>query len=138
MREYQLLADHFGPVIRDMRMRRKVPEIWFAQFLGIPPQQLRKIEASDPPIPVSDGILLKMAAFFDKIEMGERRILILGESQASAGEMKPPHQNLVKSLRNIPKKEYALVPQVNGYSLALAQDLVVLESALDEFLAILG
>ena len=40
-----------------------------------------------------------------------------------------PHENLVKSLRNIPKKEYALVPQVNGYELARCQDLVVLESA---------
>jgi large subunit ribosomal protein L4 len=80
----------------------------------------------------------KVATFFDKIEIGERRILVLGETQESSGKMKSPHENLVKSLRNIPKKEYALVPQVNGYSLALAQDIVVLESAWDEFLAILG
>jgi ribosomal protein L4 len=45
---------------------------------------------------------------------------------------------LIKSLRNIPKKEYALVPQINGYAIARCQDLVVLESALDQFLSIFG
>ena len=79
-----------------------------------------------------------MAAFFDKIQIGERRILVLGESKAEAGEKKAPHENPIKSLRNIPKKEYALVPQMNGYSLALAQDIVILETALDEFLSVLG
>ena len=80
----------------------------------------------------------KVAAFFNKIQIGERRILVLGESNAAAGEMKNPHENLMKSLRNIPKKEYARVPQINGYSLALAQEIVILETALDEFLSVLG
>ena len=79
-----------------------------------------------------------MANFFDKLDVSGRRILLLVESKASNNEMGNPHENLIKSVRNIPKKGYSLVPQVNGYSLALAQDLVVLESALDEFLAILG
>jgi large subunit ribosomal protein L4 len=79
-----------------------------------------------------------VAAFFDKLQAADRRILVLGESKASNEEMGNPHIHFMKSMRNIPKKEYSLVPQMNGYSLALAQDLVVLESALDEFLAILG
>lgn len=79
-----------------------------------------------------------MANFFDKLDVSGRRILLLVESKASNNEMGNPHESLIKSVRNIPKKEYSLVPQVNGYTLALAQDLVVLESALDEFLAILG
>ncbi len=79
-----------------------------------------------------------MAAFFDKLDVANRRILVLGESKAEAGVMRTPHENLVKSVRNLPKKECMLLPQVNGYSLVLAQDLVILESALDEFLAILG
>lgn len=78
----------------------------------------------------------KMADFFNHIEKGEKRVLVLGES--SREEMRNPHFNLVKSLRNIPKKEYALVPQVNGYELARCHTLVVLDSALDEFLSILG
>ncbi len=79
-----------------------------------------------------------MAAFFDQLNVANRRILVLGESKDQAKEMGNPHENLVKSIRNLPKKECMLLPQVNGYSLALAQDLVILESALDEFLAILG
>ncbi len=79
-----------------------------------------------------------VASFFNKLHAGERRFLVLGESKASSNEMGNPHESFVKSMRNIPKKEYSLVPQMNGYSLALAQDLVVLDSALDEFLAILG
>ncbi|HSX12976.1 MAG TPA: 50S ribosomal protein L4 [Chlamydiales bacterium] len=78
-----------------------------------------------------------MAFFFDQLQ-ANKRVLVLGESKAVSNEMGNPHANIMKSMRNIPKKEYSLVPQVNGYSLALAQDLVVLESALDEFLAILG
>lgn len=80
----------------------------------------------------------KMMEFFDKIQVGNRRILILGESKGESGEMGNPHVNLVKSFRNIPKKEYSLIPQINGYELARCQDLVILESALNEFLSILG
>ena len=75
----------------------------------------------------------KMAAFFDKIQLGSRRALVLGNI-----EKENSHLNLVKSLRNIPKKEYALIPQLNGYAIARCQELVVLESALDQFLSILG
>jgi len=80
----------------------------------------------------------KFAIFFDKIGVADRRILVLGESKGANGEMGNPHENLVKSFRNIPKKEFAVVPQINGYELARCQHLVVLESALDEFLSILG
>lgn len=79
----------------------------------------------------------KMADFFGHIKGVDKRILVLGEGHKT--EMgKSPHENLIKSLRNIPKKEYALVPQVNGYELARCHTLVVLDSALDEFLSILG
>ncbi len=90
---------------------------------------LKKEEISQPKTKI-------MAAFFDKLDVANRRILVLGESKIK--EMGNPHENLVKSVRNLPKKECMLLPQINGYSLVLAQDLVILESALDEFLAILG
>ncbi|HSX25783.1 MAG TPA: 50S ribosomal protein L4 [Chlamydiales bacterium] len=80
----------------------------------------------------------KIADFFDKIEKTNRRVLVLGESKGASGEMANPHTNFVKSLRNLPKKEYAMLPQVNGYELARCQELVVLDSAVDEFLSILG
>lgn len=79
----------------------------------------------------------KMANFFSHLNGGaDKRVLVLGES--SKEEMGNPHENLVKSLRNIPKKEYSLVPQVNGYELVRCHTLVVLDTALDEFLSILG
>ena len=75
----------------------------------------------------------KLVTFFNQAEIGKRRILVLGESGSTLA-----HENFVKSLRNIPKKEYLLVPQVNGYELARCQELVVLDSALDELLSMLG
>lgn len=79
-----------------------------------------------------------MAEFFDAVGVGSNRALVLGESKAITGQMGNPHENLVLSLQNLPKKEYSLVPQLNGYTLALAQELVVLDTALEEFLSILG
>lgn len=80
-----------------------------------------------------------LATFFDKVEIGSKRILVLGEDKRlQAADKERSHLNLIKSLRNLPKKEYALVPQINGYAIARCQDLVVLESALDQFLSIFG
>lgn len=78
----------------------------------------------------------KMAHFFSHLQKVEKRVLVLGEGAREG--MQSPHMNLIKSLNNLPKKEYAVVPQVNGYELIRCQHLVVLDSALDEFLSILG
>lgn len=42
------------------------------------------------------------------------------------------HLNLLRSLRNIPKTEFSLAKNVNGYDLMLAEKLVVTEDALNE------
>ncbi len=76
----------------------------------------------------------KAAQFFDQIGKTEKRVLVLGEKKGQ----KDPYLNLMKSLRNLPKKEYALTDQMNGYELARSHTLVVLDSALDKFLSILG
>ncbi|MDE3045852.1 MAG: 50S ribosomal protein L4 [Verrucomicrobiota bacterium] len=75
----------------------------------------------------------KMAEFLDKLELRERRILMLGgpSNEATQG-------NLAKSLRNIPKKEFLPLSQINGYELVRSQEIVVLESALEELISILG
>lgn len=75
----------------------------------------------------------KIVGFFEQVQIGDRRTLVLGQSGGTLA-----NENLVKSLRNIPKKEYMIVPQVNGYELARCQELVVLDSALDELLSMLG
>ncbi len=84
-----------------------------------------------------------MAHFFEKMRIGSQRALVLGMPDARGlddpAESKIfSEENLVKSLRNLPKKEYSFAAQVNGYSLARCQHIVVLESALDQFLSILG
>lgn len=76
----------------------------------------------------------KLAAFFNQLNLAGQRILVLGEAKTESKS----RENLIKSLRNIPKKEYGLVPHMNGYDLAKCRNLIVLESALDEFLAVLG
>ncbi len=86
-----------------------------------------------------------VAAFLDKVELRPQRILVLGEgpttetrTEAGKKPAKQNHINFIKSLRNIPKKDYVAVSQLNGYVLARCQHLIVLESALDQFLSILG
>ena len=72
----------------------------------------------------------RMADFFNSMEWVNRRVLVLGNPEQ-------PQEALFASVRNIPKKEVGSVAQVNGYELARCQEIVVLESALDQFLAIL-
>lgn len=78
----------------------------------------------------------KIAQLFDGMPNPEKRVLVLCDT--SKEEMGNPHVNFIKSMRNIPKKEYAWISQVNGYELARCHTLIVLDSALDEFLSILG
>jgi large subunit ribosomal protein L4 len=70
-----------------------------------------------------------MADFLDKLTLKERRVLVIGSA---------PEANFSKSLRNIPKKAFLPLSQVNGYELAKAQQIIVLESAMDEFNSMLG
>lgn len=42
------------------------------------------------------------------------------------------HANFVKSMRNIPKTDFSLASNVNGYDVIVAHDIVVTESALQE------
>ncbi len=72
-----------------------------------------------------------MATFFDAAGL-DKRVLILCDQREGGCE------NLLKSIRNIPKKEYARLSQINGYELIRSHTLVVLDSALDQFLSILG
>ena len=99
----------------------------------------QKIKADKVRVLHSDGLkepkTQMMAGFFGELAIQDRRILMLG-SLEKMGEA--AYSNLIRSLRNIPKKEYLPLPQVNGYELARSQEIVVLESALDELIALLG
>lgn len=76
-----------------------------------------------------------IAEFFNTVPGNDKRVLLLCENKKGK---KDHHGNLLKSIRNIPKKEYARLSQINGYELIRSHTLVVLDSALDEFLSILG
>jgi large subunit ribosomal protein L4 len=74
-----------------------------------------------------------VASFFEKAEMGNKRVLIVADNQSGDFPV-----NFVRSCNNLPKKEYAALSQLNGYALARSQNLVILQSALDQFFSLLG
>ena len=70
----------------------------------------------------------KIASFLQSQGWKDRRILIVGEA---------PNEALMRSMRNIPRLEFVLLPNANGYHLAVAQHLVVLEPAVEKLLRVL-
>lgn len=86
-----------------------------------------------------------LSSFLKARGLDSQKVLFLGdsayhpskenESMATASER---HSNLVLSLRNLKKVDFSYMPNVNGYDLALHQDLVVLDSACDELMVLLG
>ena len=76
-----------------------------------------------------------MAEWLDAVQIQGRRILVIGSGVAEGNDSQVC---VVKSMRNIPKHEFLPALQVNGYELARSQEIVVLESALEEFMSMLG
>lgn len=82
-----------------------------------------------------------VAAFLEQRELN-KRTLFLGESNLANVEFEgalfefnvssDKHENLSKSIRNIPKIEFTLATNVSGYDLIVANDLVVTEQALQQ------
>lgn len=71
-----------------------------------------------------------------------RRILFLGESQFEEIQVNDEvkkvsvhsdkHANFVKSLRNLPKVEFSLARNINGYDILVAHHIIVTEKAMEE------
>jgi len=88
-----------------------------------------------------------LAAFFKARDV-KGRILFLGEgtyTEIVNGDSKKlvsvpsdKHTNFAKSMRNIPKAEFSLAKNVNGYDLLVAHDIIMTESALQEINEWLG
>jgi large subunit ribosomal protein L4 len=74
----------------------------------------------------------KIATFMKGAGVDRKRTLFLGKG--SEGH----DAHFLKSMRNIPRTKFLLAPNVNGYELALCHNIVVLDSALESLLAILG
>ena len=71
----------------------------------------------------------------------DRRVLVIGEGafveiggvgKRSLSVCSLGHENMKKSIRNIPGAEFRLVGEVDGQSVALAKDIVISEEALSE------
>lgn len=45
---------------------------------------------------------------------------------------------VMRSLRNIPKISFSLLPNLNGYDVMLHQDIVILDGAIDQFMIMMG
>lgn len=84
----------------------------------------------------------KLAHFCQAVNLNKRS-LFLGESTFSKIEgaehekIKVPvkstkHTNFEKSLRNLPKVEFMLAPNISGYDVAIANDIVMTEAAFKE------
>jgi len=71
--------------------------------------------------------------FIKSLQLKGSRVLVLYDSAGSV-EMQA---NYSKSLRNIPKVEFGLFRDVNGYDLALSHDIVFFDGAVDELKAAL-
>ena len=65
--------------------------------------------------------------FLKKMKMENKRVLIVGKLDAN-------FKNIMKSISNIPKKHFAVVSNLNGYQLALSEEIIFVNDALDGFL----
>lgn len=89
-----------------------------------------------------DAPKTKTVASFFKAREVKGRILFLGEgnyAEVQNGDstqlvsvQSNKHSNFVKSLRNLPKTEFSLAKNTNGYDIMVAHEIVLTESALQE------
>jgi len=82
-----------------------------------------------------------LSNFIEKTNLG-KRVLFLGEGKSEEIETANKkvsvsvkcdvHSNFRKSLNNIPKTQFSLAKNINGYDLMLADNIVLTEAALEE------
>jgi large subunit ribosomal protein L4 len=77
----------------------------------------------------------RVAEFLKKLEIEGKRVLFMDKFSDSKRLASQDHFH--KSMRNIPKTDYRPVQGVNGYDLAISQNVVVMVDAVDELKALL-
>lgn len=70
-----------------------------------------------------------VAQFLNHLKVGGKRVLFLMDLQE---DKKQEHDILIKSVKNIPKVQYLYLKDVNGYNLALCNDIIFTEGAIDK------
>lgn len=127
------------------------PRTKYNQHVSIPRKQKRAViihllaeKIQDGKVKVLDNTAMSepktstVANFMDQTGIN-KRVLFLGEtSYATVEDNKKvsvasnKHMPFVKSMRNIPKTDFSLVSNVNGYDLAKCQEVVITEAGLAE------
>ena len=85
-----------------------------------------------------------VCAFLKACGLEGKKVLFLGDGlysgSAQGKEVSPAakFENLFKSLRNIPGQDFNMVPNVSGYDVIVHQDLVIMDTAIDQLKVLLA
>lgn len=77
----------------------------------------------------------RVVEFLRQCNLEGKRVLVLSERREAGENI---YDVFFKSMRNVPRIEMGCLSYASGYDLACAQDLVVMENAVDELLCMLG
>lgn len=83
----------------------------------------------------------KMVAFLKACGLEGKKVLFLGEGLFSGATQASPLEKFEvfsTSLRNIPGQDFMLVSRLNGYDVIVHQDLVIMDSAVDQLKVLLA
>ena len=86
-----------------------------------------------------------LAGFLKSLMLEGKSVLFLGDGLVMGGKEGEASQSpvkkfeaLLKSIRNIQRSDFLMVPNVSGYDVIAHQDLIVMDSAIDQLKVILG
>jgi large subunit ribosomal protein L4 len=82
-----------------------------------------------------------VCAFLKACGLEGKKVLFLGDGLYSGVDQGKPaakFENLFKSLRNIPGQDFNMVPNVSGYDVIVHQDLVIMDTAIDQLKVLLA
>jgi large subunit ribosomal protein L4 len=84
----------------------------------------------------------KIAAFLRGLNLTGKRVLFVGENflkeGSKVGAPSEKYEVFLKSIHNIPKIDFMFMPNVSGYDLAITQDIIVMDAAVDQLKMLLG
>ena len=83
--------------------------------------------------------------FLKSLEFEGKKVLFLGDGllmgakeEKETTSSKQKFEMFIKSIRNIQESQFMLVPNISGYDIIASQELVIMESALDQLKVLLG
>ncbi len=86
-----------------------------------------------------------VAAFLKSRDLEGKKILFLGDclniGKKEEGQQESPTQKFeffLKSISNIPHSDFMMLPNVSGYDVIAHQDLILMDTAIDQLKVILG